>query len=94
MVVCLLHQGFNAYAEQLAHATQREWEKIAGRFEEILFQQPLDQVALLVDCAPVFFRSVSDGRPHQSPIRVQGFGSCPMRAAIFRLFKTFKPLEF
>lgn len=51
MVVCLLHQGFNAYAEQLAHATQREWEKIAGRFEEILFHQPLDQVALLVACA-------------------------------------------
>ncbi|MBI4524601.1 MAG: hypothetical protein HY695_12405 [Deltaproteobacteria bacterium] len=51
MVVCLLHQGFNAYAEQLADATQREWEKIAGRFEEILFQQPLDQVALLVSSA-------------------------------------------
>jgi hypothetical protein len=51
MVVCLLHQGFNAYADQLAHATQREWEKIAGRFEEILFQQPLDQVALLVASA-------------------------------------------
>ena len=51
MVVCLLHQGFNAYANQLAHATQREWEKIAGRFEEILFQQPLDQVALLVASA-------------------------------------------
>jgi hypothetical protein len=48
----------------------------------------------MLDCAPVFFRSVSDVRPHQSPIRVQGFGSCPMRAAIFRLFKTFKPLEF
>jgi hypothetical protein len=51
MVVCLLHQGFNAYAEQLAHTTQREWEKIAGRFEEILFHQPLDQVALLVASA-------------------------------------------
>ena len=51
MVVCLLHQGFNAYADQLAHTTQREWEKIAGRFEEILFQQPLDQVGLLVASA-------------------------------------------
>lgn len=51
MVVCLLHQGFNAYAEQLTQATQREWEKIAGRFDEIIFQQPLDQIALLISSA-------------------------------------------
>jgi hypothetical protein len=51
VVVCLLHQGFNAYAEQLAPANQREWEKIAGRFEEIVFRQPLDQIALLVASA-------------------------------------------
>ena len=51
VVVCLLHQGFNAYAEQLAPSSQREWEKIAGRFEEIVFRQPLDQVALLIAAA-------------------------------------------
>jgi hypothetical protein len=51
VVVCLLHQGFNAYAEQLTPASQREWEKVAGRFEEIVFRQPLDQVALLIASA-------------------------------------------
>ena len=51
VVVCLLHQGFNAYAEQLAPTSQREWEKIAGRFEEIVFRQPLDQIALLIASA-------------------------------------------
>lgn len=51
VVVCLLHQGFNAYAAQLTPASQREWEKIAGRFEEIVFRQPLDQVALLIASA-------------------------------------------
>jgi hypothetical protein len=50
-VVCLLHQGFNAYAEQLAQTTQREWAKVADRFDEILFQQPLDQIAFLVASA-------------------------------------------
>jgi hypothetical protein len=30
VVVCLLHQGFNAYAEQLAPTSQREWEKIGA----------------------------------------------------------------
>ncbi|MBK9132456.1 MAG: hypothetical protein IPM20_12570 [Gammaproteobacteria bacterium] len=47
-VVGLLHQGFHAYAEQLTLATQKEWDKIAGRFEEILFNQPLEQTVFLV----------------------------------------------
>ena len=47
-VVGLLHQGFNAYAEQLSQVAQKEWEKVAGRFEELLFNQPLEQTAALV----------------------------------------------
>jgi hypothetical protein len=47
-IVGLLHQGFNAYAEQLSQATQREWEKVAGRFEPLLFDQPLEQATGLV----------------------------------------------
>jgi hypothetical protein len=47
-LIGLLHQGFNAYAEQLSQAAQREWEKVAGRFEEILFDQPLDQILHLI----------------------------------------------
>jgi hypothetical protein len=47
-VVGLLHQGFNAYAEQLSLPSQKEWEKVAGRFEEILFDQPLEQTTSLV----------------------------------------------
>ena len=44
----LLHQGFNAYASQLSQSAQREWEKVAGRFDEILFDQPLDQITHLI----------------------------------------------
>lgn len=47
-IVGLLHQGFNAYADSLSQPAQKEWEKVAGRFEEILFNQPLEQVANLV----------------------------------------------
>ena len=47
-VVGLLHQGFNAYADQLSEPAQREWEKVAGRFEEMVFNQPLEQTAELV----------------------------------------------
>ena len=50
-IICLLHQGFNAYADQLARSSANEWEKVAGRFEEITFRQPLDQIAMLVASA-------------------------------------------
>jgi hypothetical protein len=49
--VGILHQGFNAYAEQLSEASQREWEKVAGRFEELLFDQPLEQITQLIASA-------------------------------------------
>lgn len=50
-IVCLLHQGFNAYADQLDQSAQREWEKVAGRFDEIIFSQPVEQVGHLIACA-------------------------------------------
>ena len=50
-VVSLLHQGFSAYADNLDQSTEREWEKIAGRFEEIVFDQPIIQIAELIASA-------------------------------------------
>lgn len=50
-VVGLLHQGFDAYASSLDPSAQREWEKIAGRFDEILFNQPIVQVSELIASA-------------------------------------------
>jgi hypothetical protein len=47
-LIGLLHQGFGAYADHLSQAAQREWEKVAGRFDELLFDQPLEQTADLV----------------------------------------------
>jgi hypothetical protein len=50
-VVCLLHQGFNAYADYLNQSAQREWEKVSGRFDEIVFNQPVEQIAYLIGSA-------------------------------------------
>jgi hypothetical protein len=47
-IVGLLHQGFGAYADHLSQTAQREWEKVAGRFDEIVFDQPLEQTAGLI----------------------------------------------
>lgn len=50
-VVALLHQGFHEYADSLSVVTQREWEKVAARFEEVLFDQPLEELAALIKAA-------------------------------------------
>ena len=47
-LVCLLHQGFSEYAHHLPPSDQREWEKVAGRFDEIAFNQPLEQIAQII----------------------------------------------
>lgn len=50
-VVALLHQGFHEYAHSLSEGSQREWDKVAARFEEILFDQPLAQLTSLIGAA-------------------------------------------
>lgn len=47
LFVGLLHQGFQAYSERLPHAQRHEWDKVAGRFEEIVFDQPLAHTVAL-----------------------------------------------
>src|SRR6266702_1219136 len=44
-MVGILHQGFNVYADLMDQPAQREWEKIAGRIVEIVFNQPVEQIA-------------------------------------------------
>jgi hypothetical protein len=48
LVLGLLHQGFQAYADRLPSAVKHEWEKVAGRFDEIVFDQPLAHAAALI----------------------------------------------
>jgi len=47
-LIGLLHQGFNAYADNLSESAQKEWEKVAGRFEQLIFNQPLEQTVGLI----------------------------------------------
>ncbi|WP_142781935.1 ATP-binding protein [Agrobacterium sp. T29] len=48
LLVGILHQGFQAYAERLPLTLRHEWDKVAGRFDEIVFDQPLVHSAALV----------------------------------------------
>ena len=100
MVVCLLHQGFNAYAEQLAESSQREWEKISGRFEEIIFQQPLDQIAVLIASAlnidtsrlPARYKKQASESLNQA-ISLGWFGTSSSRETLRRVAHLLFPLD-
>lgn len=48
LVVGLLHQSFEEYGQHLDIATRREWAKIQGRFEDIAFLEPSDQVIRMI----------------------------------------------
>lgn len=48
VIVVMLHQGVAAYASGLDTTARREWDKVAGRFEEIVYGQPLEQIVTLV----------------------------------------------
>jgi hypothetical protein len=48
IIVVTLHQGVAAYAAGLDTTARREWDKVAGRFEEIIYAQPLEQLVPLV----------------------------------------------
>lgn len=50
-IVSLQHQGYNAYTDRLDQSAQREWEKVAGRFEEIVFNPPIEQAASIISSA-------------------------------------------
>jgi hypothetical protein len=51
MAVAIVHQAIAGYASQLTSAHRREWEKVAGRYEEVVFAPPLEQAAVLIAAA-------------------------------------------
>ncbi len=42
-----VHQNFDAYAISLNNAQKQEWTKVKGRFREITFNEPVDQLLFL-----------------------------------------------
>ncbi|MHB8993706.1 MAG: hypothetical protein ACYC63_00480 [Armatimonadota bacterium] len=51
LVLGFLHQGFEEYAQHLDAVTRREWEKIGGRFLDMPFLEPADQVVRMIAAA-------------------------------------------
>ncbi len=49
--VVLLHQAFDNYVARLSASHRNEWMKVQGRFEDVPFQEPADQVLRLIGAA-------------------------------------------
>ena len=43
-LITVLHQAFERYVERLGRAQKEEWMKVQGRFEDIPFQEPTEQI--------------------------------------------------
>ena len=99
-VLGLLHQGFSAYADHLDGASRQEWEKVAGRFEEILFNQPLEQVVPLLSSA-LGIQTENIPVEHQKQARIQmeyaleqgWYGPVPLRDGLLDKAAKLFPLD-
>lgn len=47
ILLTTLHQNFNSYARTLTESQRNEWTKVKGRFKEIVFNEPVEQLLYL-----------------------------------------------
>jgi hypothetical protein len=100
MVVAIVHQAIAGYASQLTSAHRREWEKVAGRYEEVVFSPPLEQAATLiaaaldvdVDACPAPLLRAAE-RTMASALDQNWYGSGVSRAAMVDLAPALLPLD-
>lgn len=47
LLLTTLHQNFSAYAKGLSQEQRNEWTKVKGRFQEVVFVEPVEQILYL-----------------------------------------------
>lgn len=47
VLLTTLHQNFSAYAGKLNQVQRNEWNKVKGRFQEVVFAEPIEQLLLV-----------------------------------------------
>jgi hypothetical protein len=68
LLVTILHQAFDRYAEKLSRAQRDEWMKIQGRFEDVPFQEPTEQLLRILA------RGISRHGPESAIQSINTFG--------------------
>jgi hypothetical protein len=51
LLVGVLHQDFAGYASRLSATERAEWEKVRGRFEDVIYEEPADEILRLIAAA-------------------------------------------
>ena len=51
LMLTILHQAFEQYAQRLATSQREEWAKVQGRFEDVSFVEPTEQIIRLIGSA-------------------------------------------
>ncbi|HEV3455326.1 MAG TPA: hypothetical protein VHG32_02140, partial [Thermoanaerobaculia bacterium] len=62
LVMGVLHQDFSGYARDLAQEDRQEWEKVRGRFEDIVFEQSAADMLRLIAQAMTVREEYRSGR--------------------------------
>lgn len=47
ILLTTLHQNFGAYSQRLDDVHRQEWQKVRGRFKEVVFNEPVEQLLFL-----------------------------------------------
>lgn len=77
-VLCLLHQGFSSYTQKLdLESDRQEWNKVAGRFSELVFRQPLEQaVEILAAAMNVDIEAIPKEHLEQAKLAMEAAAKC------------------
>src|SRR6202035_5122244 len=51
LVVTILHQALDRYADHMSPGRRAEWAKVQGRFEDVAFEERTDQILRLLSHA-------------------------------------------
>ena len=69
LILGILHQDFSLYADRLTGRERAEWDKVRGRFEDIAFEEPVDELLRLI--AEARSQSTEGVRLDQLPVAAQ-----------------------
>lgn len=47
-LITVLHQAFERYVERLGRSQKEDWMKVQGRFEDLAFQEPTEQILRII----------------------------------------------
>lgn len=63
LLVTTLHQNFSAYARKLSSVQKEEWNKVKGRFKELVFIEPVEQLLYLASKQNGLCKDLGDNAP-------------------------------